>query len=242
MKAGARSAEIIIKMLLNEKIDTDAVINDGAVYSRFDQSVCIQEGNVAAPLKGIIFDLDDTLYNEKQYIKSGFKAVGEYLGRRDAADELWKFFENGEPAIDAYLSKIDQPSRKEECLKIYREHKPLIEFNNGVSEMLENLRTKGIKIGIITDGRPSGQRKKIKALGLEKMVDDIIITDELGGEQFRKPCDLSYRIIQRRWGIPFEQIMYVGDNVDKDFQAPRQLGMQWKLVDNDESIYKKRKA
>lgn len=237
MKAGARSAETIIKILLNEKVDTDAVINDGAVYSRFDQSVCIQEGNVTAPLKAIIFDLDDTLYNEKQYIKSGFKAVGEYLGRSDAADELWQFFEKGEPAIDAYLNKINQLSRKEECLQIYREHKPLIEFNDGVAEMIGNLRNKGIKIGIITDGRPSGQRNKIEALGLEKMVDDIIITDELGGEQFRKPCDISYRIMQRRWGIPFEQIMYVGDNVDKDFQAPRQLGMQWKLINNGEGLY-----
>ena len=65
------------------------------------------------------------------------------------------------------------------------------------------------------------------SLGLDNIVDDIIITDALGGEQFRKPCDIAFRIMQRRWGIPFEQMMYVGDNLNKDFQAPKQLGMQW---------------
>lgn len=75
-------------------------------------------------------------------------------------------------------------------------------------------------------GEYRDRRKKIKALGLEKLVDDIIITDELGGVQFRKPCDIAFRIMQCRWGMPFEQIMYVGDNVTKDFKASKQLGMR----------------
>lgn len=237
MKAGARSAEAILKMLIGEKPDTDAVMSEGAVYSRFDQSVCIQEGVAASPLKGIIFDLDDTLYNENQYIKSGYKAVGEYLGISGAADELWKCFENNEPAIDTYLNKIGHMDKKVECLEVYRDHKPEITLNDGVAQMLEKLRSKGIKIGIITDGRPTGQRNKIEALGLEAMVDDIIVTDELGGEQFRKPCDIAFRIMQTKWRLPVSQIMYVGDNASKDFQAPKQLGMQWKLINNGEGLY-----
>lgn len=104
-------------------------------------------------------------------------------------------------------------------------------------EILQNLKYKGIRIGIITDGRVSGQKKKIHALGLESLVDDIIVTDELGGIQFRKPCDIAFRIIQRRWGIPFEQIIYVGDNMDKDFQAPKQLGMKYLYLQNRDSVH-----
>jgi FMN phosphatase YigB (HAD superfamily) len=59
--------------------------------------------------------------------------------------------------------------------------------------MIEELKRKGIKVGIITDGRPEGQRNKLEALGLD--VDDVIITDELGGIQFRKPCDIAFRIM-----------------------------------------------
>ena len=49
------------------------------------------------------------------------------------------------------------------------------------------------------------------------MVDDIIITDELGGTQFRKPNDIAFRIMQNRWRTPFEQLVYVGENPNKDF-------------------------
>jgi HAD superfamily hydrolase (TIGR01549 family) len=237
MKAGARSAEAVLKLLINEAVETRATICDGAIYSRFDNSVCIQEGITPQTVRGIIFDLDDTLYNEKQYIKSGFKAVAEYLGRNDAMERLWNCFETNRPAIDTYLNEIGLVERKADCLKIYRDHKPEIELNDGVAELIADLRNKGIKVGIITDGRPSGQRNKIAALGLEQMVDDIIITDELGGEQFRKPCDIAFRIMQRKWRIPFEQMVYIGDNLDKDFQAPKQLGMQWKWFQNIDGIY-----
>lgn len=69
------------------------------------------------------------------------------------------------------------------------------------------------------------------------MVEDIIITDELGGVQFRKPNDISFRIMQNRWRIPFEQIIYVGDNPNKDFQASKQLGMRWRYFSNEDGLY-----
>lgn len=237
MKAGAKSAETVLKLLLDEKIEDTILIEDGAIYSRFDNSVCIQSGKLKQKITGVIFDLDDTLYNEEQYIKSGFKAVAEYLGKNDAVEKLWDYFKKEMPAIDAYLNEIGQSEKKQDCLNVYREHNPNIELNAGIIDLLSDLKRNGIKIGIITDGRPSGQRKKIAALGLEKLVDDIIVTDELGGEQFRKPCDISFRIIQRRWRIPFEQLIYIGDNIEKDFQAPKQLGMQWILIRNEVGLY-----
>ncbi|MBE5792263.1 MAG: ATP-grasp domain-containing protein [Clostridiales bacterium] len=236
MNAGARSAEAILKLIQGEKLIKNDEICDGAIYSRFDNSVCIHNG-IPQTVRGVIFDLDDTLYNEKDYIKSGFSAIQEWLCRKDTATRLWKHFENKLPAIDAYLSEIGLSEQKENCLKVYREHIPTIKLLDGVVELLADLRSKHIRIGIITDGRPNGQRNKIAALRLDEMVDDIIITDELGGEQFRKPCDIAFRIMQRRWKIPFEQIMYVGDNAIKDFQAPQQLGMQVCLINNGNGLY-----
>lgn len=237
MKAGARSAEAILKLLSGEKVDYADVIDDGAVYSRFDQSVCTAEGKRKQPILGVIFDLDDTLYSEKQYVKSGYKAVARLLGDESLANRLWTYFENGKPAVDELLNELGCIGRKEECLKAYREQMPEITLYEGVVCMIEDLKAEGIKVGIITDGRPEGQKNKIKALGLDSMIDDIIITDELGGIQFRKPCDIAFRIMQRRWGLPFEQIVYVGDNPNKDFQACRQLGMRWKHFRNEDGLY-----
>lgn len=236
MKAGARSAEIILKLLLNEDINEITEVEDGAIYSRFDQSVCISHGN--SNIKGVIFDLDDTLYSEKDYVRSGFKAIASDLGKDDKfVDQLWKYFEEGKPAIDCILKKWNRLDMKDMLLKVYRSHIPDIALYDGVIETIQSLRDAGIKVGIITDGRPEGQRNKIQALGLESLTDDIIITDELGGIQFRKPCDIAFQIIQRRWAIPFSELVYVGDNVLKDFRAPILLGMKAICINNPDGIY-----
>jgi HAD superfamily hydrolase (TIGR01549 family) len=237
MKAGARSAETILKMLSHEEIGYMDTVNDDAVYSRYDQSVCIFEGKRIQPIKGVIFDLDDTLYSEKQYVKSGYKAVARLLGDESLADKLWFHFEDGKAAIDELLSELNCMERKAECLEVYREHIPEIKLYDGVTELIEKLKNENIKVGIITDGRVSGQKKKIHALGLDKLVEDIIVTDELGGVQFRKPCDIAFRIMQNRWRIPYEQMVYVGDNANKDFQAPKQLGMRSIWFQNEDGLY-----
>lgn len=231
MKAGARSAEAILKMMDGEETEEHRIA-DGAIYSRFDQSVCITEGK--GQIKGIIFDLDDTLYSEKEYVRSGYKAVSDYLGG-GYEEKLWQFFEAGRPAIDVLLKELGRENEKAEVLKVYRSHKPDIHLYPGVTEMITELKEKGIKVGIITDGRPEGQQNKLEALGLE--VDDVIITDELGGTQFRKPCDIAFRIMMTRWRLNTADIVYVGDNPTKDFQAPQQLGMKSLWFKNSEGIY-----
>lgn len=231
MKAGARSAEAILRLMDGENAG-EYEISDGAVYSRFDQSVCITEGK--GQIKGVIFDLDDTLYSEKEYVKSGYKAVSDYLGG-GFEDKLWSFFETGKTAIDEMLKELGREDEKDNVLSIYRSHKPTIHLYPGVTEMIEELKSKGIRVGIITDGRPEGQRNKLEALGLN--VDDVIITDELGGIQFRKPCDIAFRIMMTRWRMNPADIVYVGDNPAKDFQGPQQLGMKSIYIKNPNGVH-----
>lgn len=235
MKAGAKSAEAILKMLDGEKVEYYTDIEDGAIYSRFDQSVCVQAGTGC--IKGVIFDLDDTLFPEKDYIKSGYKVVAEYLGDIKYADKLWNYFKEGKPAIDELLRELDREEEKDMAVDLYRSHKPDISPYPGVVEMIEKLKSKNIKLGVITDGRPEGQRNKLEALGLD--IKDVIITDELGGMQFRKPCDIAFRIMACKWKLPFEQIVYIGDNLTKDFQAPQQLGIKFVYFKNVEGLHQK---
>lgn len=189
---------------------------------------------------GVIFDLDDTLYGEKQYVLSGYKEIARFLNEPNAADELWSFFEAGLPVIDEYLKKQGRPQLKEKCLEIYRNQFPDIRLYNGVPELLDALKREKKKLGIITDGRVKGQKNKIAALGLEKAVDDIIITDELGGVSFRKPNDTAFRIMQSIWKLPFEQMIYIGDNISKDFIAPEKLGMKYIYFRNPDGLYFKK--
>lgn len=232
MKAGARSAEAILKLMDREKAK-EQEIADGAIYSRFDQSVCITEGK--RKLKGVIFDLDDTLYPEKEYVRSGYKAVSDYLGS-GYEEKLWGYFEEKKLAIDELLKELGREKEKEKVLEVYRSHKPDIQPYPGVAEMISDLKLRSIKVGIITDGRPEGQKNKLDVLGLH--VDDVIITDELGGIQFRKPCDIAFRIMMTRWRLNPADVVYVGDNPVKDFQAPQQLGMRRLWFRNADGLYK----
>ena len=237
MKAGARSAEAILKLIDGEEVEYCIDIADGAVYSRFDQSICITEGeNSSGQIKGVIFDLDDTLYSEKEYVRSGYKAVSDYLGG-GYEEKLWKYFRERNPAIDELLRELGRESEKDAVLNVYRSHKPNLHPYEGVIEKIKNLKNRGIKVGIITDGRPEGQRNKIETLGLDKIIEDIIITDELGGLQFRKPCDIAFRIMQERWRLPASEIVYIADNPAKDFQAPQQLGMKGIWFKNEDGLY-----
>lgn len=240
IKAGADSAEALIRVILGERLEyVDCASADGAEFSRFDQSARVLVGK--SEIKAIIFDLDDTLYCEKDYVRSGYRAVAKELPKiENAYGKLWSAFEEGHAAIDKVLSDegVFTPELKERCVSVYRSHIPEIKLCEGVAEMLAALRAKGIKLGIITDGRPEGQRNKIMALGLENMVDEIIVTDELGGAIFRKPCDISFRIMQRKMGVPFESMVYVGDNLTKDFIAPKQLGIRAIWFDNADGVHK----
>lgn len=96
---------------------------------------------------------------------------------------------------------------------------------------------------MITDGRPNGQRAKIKALGIGDLFDKIIITDELGGIEYRKPSPVAFELMQKELSIdtlnpiPFNKMCYVGDNIHKDFIAPVQLGMQTFFFNNPDGLY-----
>ena len=167
-------------------------------------------------IEAVIFDLDDTLYSEKDYVRSGFQAAAP-----DKFDALWQAFLDGKPAFDTVM-----PEQKEKALAAYRTHKPNISLYPGVREMLCRIKAGGRKLGMITDGRPEGQWAKIEALGIARLFDEIIVTDELGGTVFRKPCDKAFQMMREILKVPFEKMVYVGDNLKKDFIAPEQLGMR----------------
>lgn len=179
-------------------------------------------------IEAVVFDLDDTLYSEKDYVRSGFRAAAP-----DKFDELWQAFLDGKAAFDTVM-----PEQKEQALATYRTHKPNISLYPSVREMLCRIKAGGRRLGLITDGRPEGQWAKIDALGIRTLFDKIIVTDELGGIAFRKPCDKALRLMQEALNIPFEKMVYIGDNVKKDFIAPERLDMWAIWFENKEGLYR----
>ena len=195
---------------------------------------------IAKKCKAAIFDLDDTLYSEKAYVKSGYQAVAAAFPEiENMQEKLYGAFLRGGKAIDEVLKSENACTQenKEKCLQIYRFHTPTIALYDGVKEMLERLKSAGVKLGLITDGRSEGQRAKIKALGIENLFDSVIIPDELGGIEYRKPCEKAFVMTCEKLGVAYEDAVYIGDNPKKDFIAPEKLGIQACYFKNPDGLY-----
>ena len=235
MKAGANSAKALLQLLDNGHPEYQPLAaTQGQIYSRFDQSICVTPKKYQT--KVILFDLDDTLYNEIDYVKSGFRKVDT----QNAYETLIEAFEKRSPAINVLLDtyNLHEPELLKNCLEIYRNQKPDIALHDEIRQLLISLKKKGRKIGIITDGRPEGQRAKIEALGLESLVNEIIVTDELGGPAFRKPNSIAFQIMKYRFDAEYGEMIYIGDNPKKDFFAPKELGMKYLWYDNPSGLYR----
>lgn len=176
-------------------------------------------------IKAVVFDLDDTLFPEYDYVKSGYKAVAKEIlkvyGIDNADAQLWALFtEDANNVFNRFLSANglnDTAEAVNALAEVYRTHTPEISLSDEVKDTLTALKKAGYKLGIITDGRPNGQRAKIAALGVESYTDMIIVTDELGGKEFRKPNPKAFELMAEHFGISLEEMMYVGDNPQKDF-------------------------
>ena len=193
--------------------------------------------------KSIIFDLDDTLYNEIDYLKSAYKEIATALTKKSLGvhsveniyNDLLFFYVQKKDAFQEIIIKYDFKNIfKEDLLNLYRNHYPSINLTAENRNLLQQLIAKGYKLGLITDGRSIQQRNKIKALNIEKYFEYILISEEFGKE---KPNQANYNYFVQLLGE--SSFFYVADNVNKDFISPNQMG--WKticLLDNGKNIHK----
>lgn len=197
--------------------------------------------------KVIIFDLDDTLILEKDYVKSGFRVISKELKNQlninsnEIYEKMMELFkENSQMLFNRLLDYYDVGYNKNRILKlikIYREHKPTINLLPDAKEILNYLFKNNYRMGIITDGYAITQRRKLEVLKIDKYFEYIIVTDELGRKNW-KPSEVPYRLMKDKMNIDFNEMIYVGDNPKKDFMSPNKLGMGSIQIVRDDGVYK----
>lgn len=184
----------------------------------------------------VVFDLDDTLYKEIDFVESAYCAIGERLDISAAFEVLRDAYARGLNPFETLIDRYSLLVTKEELLDVYRYHKPALNLPDSSLEVLEYLKLHNVPMGIISDGRSVTQRNKIEALGLNSYICDknIVISEEFGSE---KPDLRNYRYCQNLYP-EIETFVYIADNPRKDFVAPRALG--WKtigLLDDGRNIH-----
>ena len=197
-------------------------------------------------IKAVVFDIDDTLISEHEYIRSGFNVVAQALSvkyqllQENVFLKLMNLFQESPKNVfnrilDFY--QIDYTIEDiKELIAIYRNHLPNISLYKDAKFILNELSEKDLKLGIITDGYQMTQRNKLLSLGIDAYFDSIIVTDELGRE-FWKPHARPYELIKEQLGVEFNEIIYIGDNISKDFVTAKKLGIKTIHIKRDEGIY-----
>src|ERR1700685_30939 len=181
-----------------------------------------------------VFDVDDTLYLERDYVRSGFHAAGVWaekeLGVPDFSERALREFQCGARGdiFDRVLASygLSDIVAVGQLVHAYRSHVPSLTLLPDASQCLSVLRPH-CHLAIITDGAVDSQQNKVHALGLTQKVDLIVLTGEWGAE-FSKPNPRSFEYVQQQLTVSPDYCIYVGDNPSKDFVTPRGLG--WRTV------------
>ena len=182
-------------------------------------------------IRCVLFDLDGTLYDEKDFVMSGFRAVSGYLSKIRGVDAekcfdiLRSDFESGLRGknFDTLIEKLGLDIETPDLVRVYRQHKPRIHLFADAQEILDKLKG-SLYLGLITDGWREVQQKKVSSLKVRRYFDVITFTDAHGKENW-KPSLKPFEITLEKLQIGAKESMYIGDNPIKDFIGAKKLGI-----------------
>ena len=210
------------------------------------------------PFKAVLFDLDDTLYDDTASYRHASERVARDIASEcgvDAealrhayvieAESFWQSLHSGNlqkgtiglrqrmwSAAMRSLGVDDQvlAARAAEAFNHYRKER--MELFPGSLELLVSLRERGIVLALVTNGLAETHREKIALLRLELAFDEIIIADEVG---MAKPDPRLFAHVCERLGAPPSASVMVGDRFDRDVVGAQGAGLQsiWFNVRNE---------
>lgn len=184
-------------------------------------------------LRAVVFDLDDTLYPERQFVVGGLMAAAAWAADRlprtpqGIAHEMQHIADTEPPGktFDLWLERNRlSPEWRDALIEAYQTHPPQLRMYPDAGRAVERLRRR-VKLGLVTEGDGQAQRAKLAGLGLGDVFDVIVILGR--EEQARwKPDPEPFMRALAALGLPGPEAAYVGDNPAKDFRGARSLGMR----------------
>jgi putative hydrolase of the HAD superfamily len=184
--------------------------------------------------RAVVFDLDDTIYPYRRFTLSGFAEVARHLERAHGLDARLGFsamtgasrgLDRGRE-IQACLAQHDLPiALASELLDLFRHHQPRLRLPRSAARALATLRRGGWRVGVLTNGQPSIQRRKVDALGLAPYVDAIVYAAACG-RGLGKPEPEAFAEIARQVQVPASRVVFVGNDERCDVQGAIDAGMR----------------
>lgn len=180
----------------------------------------------------VIFDLDDTLFDEWSYVLGGLTAAAKYLtqtfnAKADVILEglIQEAKRDRSEVFDRFLMcrGIISPTLVKRCVSVYRGHTPQISLYPEAKDCLTRLHEHHHPLYVVTDGNKIVQKKKFEALGLDAWIKQCLYTNAYGLKQC-KPSPYCFQKICDFEKTSPSNVVYVADNPNKDFVGINPLG------------------
>lgn len=186
----------------------------------------------------VVFDLDDTLYKETDYLFSAYHEIEQYVSRKAHIpfDKLSGFLKTSflsrgrEGLFDVFLScfGIEGRVEKSEMLEILRTHTCTLSLYPQSESLLAELHKSGRGLAILTNGNLIQQKNKIRCLNLCETHPyiDVVYAAEVG----TKPSPNGLFVIAERNKIDIKKIAFVGDS-RIDEETSKNAGVDFYYID-----------
>jgi len=179
--------------------------------------------------RAVIFDLDGTLHDRPatlaEYLRGHAARFGLPNGYAERFTALDDFGYRPKPDVFAMLvAEYRLPHAPDVLFDDFRQHtlaavKPVA----GAHEVLLELRRRGLRLGVLTNGRTEMQHAVMERLGLLPLIDDLLISEAAG---VAKPAPRSYALALARLGVEAPETLFVGDSPANDIAGPQAAGMR----------------
>ena len=181
----------------------------------------------------ICIDLDDTLYNEIDYVISGYREISKYIENEQKIKI--RNFPKKKDVLNYKKTHLQRFLKKNQVrgipikflINILRNHKPKLSLSKKNLKKLILIRKHFKNLILVTNGRKITQRNKIKSLNINKFFREILISDEIG---VKKPNKLIYKKIFNEF--PNANKIFIGDNLSIDLKAPIRLNQKTIIIKN----------
>jgi len=176
--------------------------------------------------RAVIFDMDNTLHDLRRSRMCAADALMAYCG---VFGDLHMYSLNKNPptliedAVSLYLGDgVDADFNQ--CTWLYHTLElACISPFEGIEEMLNELKSAGVLLAVISNADRPDMEKRMAALGYGKYF-ELIITPETFG--VKKPDPLVYHKTLEALGVSPEETVMIGDKKNRDVRPPRELGIK----------------
>lgn len=188
------------------------------------------------PLRGILFDLDGTLLNRQKTLDLFANEMATTYAEdleAIAPEEFTNIIRDADgkgyrPKVEAFqlflqnLPWINPPTIEELSDCWYTTYPKCAQAMEGAYTVLETLKTRGFKLGIITNGTERTQMGKIERLDFHAYIETIIISETAG---VKKPDPKIFKMALSELNLLPEETYFVGDHPTNDIAGAEAIGL-----------------